>query len=417
MDGADLDLGYRRSALAAGAGGRRGRDRPDDGDRVASEAEIAEIVRWRRDNQPGGQNAGSVFTNPPGDSAGRLDRRGRVQGPPIGTARGVRRSTPTSSSPTPAAVPTTCAALMREVRRRVARPARDVARAGDAAGRVRGRNRDHDRAAADRAPRPAGPAADRSPHPSPEDRRAARGGPAPAAAAAAPGDPAGRGARVVGWRPAAPLLDVDHIEVRGAERAVRRRRAGGIGHRGRRPDDRCGDRSAVDAVEARAMGGDGRGVAALAAIGSRSSSPSGWRSAYSPGPTAHGGRSTPTAGCSSSSPTAVGPWPSRARAGRSALVAGADAGGRRPPCRAGRHAAARRRCGRSTAAWCSTRTTTWRCGWWGRPRARPPRLGRRAGRQAARRGHRARNRRPRLRGRARRARASAPVLTSVPRCG
>jgi UDP-N-acetylenolpyruvoylglucosamine reductase len=30
------------------------------------EAEIAEIVRWRRAHQPGGANAGSVFTNPPG---------------------------------------------------------------------------------------------------------------------------------------------------------------------------------------------------------------------------------------------------------------------------------------------------------------------------------------------------------------
>jgi UDP-N-acetylmuramate dehydrogenase len=42
------------------------------GDRAAAEAEIAEVVRWRREHQPGGQNAGSVFTNPPGDSAGRL---------------------------------------------------------------------------------------------------------------------------------------------------------------------------------------------------------------------------------------------------------------------------------------------------------------------------------------------------------
>ena len=31
-----------------------------------------QIVRWRREHQPGGQNAGSVFTNPPDDSAGRL---------------------------------------------------------------------------------------------------------------------------------------------------------------------------------------------------------------------------------------------------------------------------------------------------------------------------------------------------------
>jgi UDP-N-acetylmuramate dehydrogenase len=42
------------------------------GDRAVAEAEIAEVVRWRREHQPGGQNAGSVFTNPPGDSAGRL---------------------------------------------------------------------------------------------------------------------------------------------------------------------------------------------------------------------------------------------------------------------------------------------------------------------------------------------------------
>ena len=57
------------------------------GDIERSEREIAEIVRWRRENQPGGQNAGSVFVNPiPGQlSAGelidRLDLRGfRVGG-------------------------------------------------------------------------------------------------------------------------------------------------------------------------------------------------------------------------------------------------------------------------------------------------------------------------------------------------
>lgn len=44
------------------------------GDAQQSEREIAEIVRWRRENQPGGQNAGSVFVNPiPGElSAGEL---------------------------------------------------------------------------------------------------------------------------------------------------------------------------------------------------------------------------------------------------------------------------------------------------------------------------------------------------------
>ncbi len=38
------------------------------GDAVAAEANLSEIVRWRREHQPGGQNAGSVFVNPiPGE--------------------------------------------------------------------------------------------------------------------------------------------------------------------------------------------------------------------------------------------------------------------------------------------------------------------------------------------------------------
>lgn len=41
-------------------------------DPTACEARVAEIVRWRREKQPGGANAGSVFRNPPDDSAGRL---------------------------------------------------------------------------------------------------------------------------------------------------------------------------------------------------------------------------------------------------------------------------------------------------------------------------------------------------------
>ncbi|WP_195210247.1 UDP-N-acetylmuramate dehydrogenase [Actinomarinicola tropica] len=56
------------------------------GDRGASEREISDIVRWRRAHQPGGQNAGSVFTNPPGDSAGRLIDAAGAKGFRIGTA-------------------------------------------------------------------------------------------------------------------------------------------------------------------------------------------------------------------------------------------------------------------------------------------------------------------------------------------
>jgi UDP-N-acetylmuramate dehydrogenase len=50
------------------------------------EAVIA-IVRWRREHQPGGSNAGSVFTNPEGDSAGRLIEAAGLKGFRMGTAR------------------------------------------------------------------------------------------------------------------------------------------------------------------------------------------------------------------------------------------------------------------------------------------------------------------------------------------
>lgn len=58
------------------------------GDVERSEQEIAEIVRWRRENQPGGQNAGSVFVNPiPGQlSAGELIDRVGLRGFRVGGA-------------------------------------------------------------------------------------------------------------------------------------------------------------------------------------------------------------------------------------------------------------------------------------------------------------------------------------------
>ena len=58
------------------------------GDRAASEEEIANIVRWRREHQPGGQNAGSVFVNPEpgGGSAGAIIDRLGLRGLRIGTA-------------------------------------------------------------------------------------------------------------------------------------------------------------------------------------------------------------------------------------------------------------------------------------------------------------------------------------------
>jgi UDP-N-acetylmuramate dehydrogenase len=67
-----LDLGYRCSAVWPHQVVVAATLALAPGDRVAGERTISEIVAWRRANQPGGQNAGSVFTNPPGDSAGRL---------------------------------------------------------------------------------------------------------------------------------------------------------------------------------------------------------------------------------------------------------------------------------------------------------------------------------------------------------
>ena len=49
-------------------------------------ARVDEVVRWRREHQPGGQNAGSVFTNPPDDAAGRLIEAAGLKGLRIGSA-------------------------------------------------------------------------------------------------------------------------------------------------------------------------------------------------------------------------------------------------------------------------------------------------------------------------------------------
>jgi UDP-N-acetylmuramate dehydrogenase len=83
----DLAFGYRRSAVEASHVVTAATFRLSAGDRAAAEARIADIVQWRRDNQPGGQNAGSVFTNPPGDSAGRLIDAAGLKGLRVGTAQ------------------------------------------------------------------------------------------------------------------------------------------------------------------------------------------------------------------------------------------------------------------------------------------------------------------------------------------
>ncbi|HEX6947230.1 MAG TPA: UDP-N-acetylmuramate dehydrogenase [Acidimicrobiia bacterium] len=69
----DLDLSYRHSNVAAHHLVERAVFRTEPGDPEESLRLIREITRWRRDNQPGGTlNAGSVFKNPEGTSAGRV---------------------------------------------------------------------------------------------------------------------------------------------------------------------------------------------------------------------------------------------------------------------------------------------------------------------------------------------------------
>lgn len=86
--GEQLDLAFRSSSLAADEVVVSARLRVAAGDVVAAEAEISEIVRWRRENQPGGQNAGSVFVNPvPHEvSAGSLVDAAGLRGFQLGTA-------------------------------------------------------------------------------------------------------------------------------------------------------------------------------------------------------------------------------------------------------------------------------------------------------------------------------------------
>jgi len=83
---ADLNLSYRSSAIAAADVVVSARLRLAYGDRGKGEAQTAEIVRWRREHQPGGQNAGSVFTNPPGTSAGKLIDACGCKGLRVGSA-------------------------------------------------------------------------------------------------------------------------------------------------------------------------------------------------------------------------------------------------------------------------------------------------------------------------------------------
>ena len=118
-DAATLDLGYRRSNLGPSdvvtrAELRGSTDAPD-----ACARRIDEIVRWRREHQPGGANAGSVFRNPTGDSAGRLIDEAGCKGLRVGGAF-VSSKHANFFQADPGATADDVHRLVREVRRRVA---------------------------------------------------------------------------------------------------------------------------------------------------------------------------------------------------------------------------------------------------------------------------------------------------------
>jgi UDP-N-acetylmuramate dehydrogenase len=83
----ELALGYRSSALGPGEVVVAADLLARRGSRDEAQRAVADIVRWRRQHQPGGANAGSVFTNPPGDAAGRLVERAGLKGRRLGTAQ------------------------------------------------------------------------------------------------------------------------------------------------------------------------------------------------------------------------------------------------------------------------------------------------------------------------------------------
>jgi UDP-N-acetylmuramate dehydrogenase len=81
-----LSLRYRHSSLQPGQVVVWAEFGLDRGDTELGRAALRDIVAWRRAHQPGGSNAGSVFSNPPGDSAGRLIEAAGLKGRRLGTA-------------------------------------------------------------------------------------------------------------------------------------------------------------------------------------------------------------------------------------------------------------------------------------------------------------------------------------------
>jgi UDP-N-acetylmuramate dehydrogenase len=83
----ELDYRYRHSSVRPHHVVTRAEFALRPGEPAAGREKIREIVKWRRQHQPGGQNAGSVFTNPEHTSAGWLVEASGLKGYRLGTAQ------------------------------------------------------------------------------------------------------------------------------------------------------------------------------------------------------------------------------------------------------------------------------------------------------------------------------------------
>lgn len=88
LEVAQLGLSYRHSELPPGSVVVAAELALRRADAATIRAAIDEIKRWRREHQPINEpNCGSVFTNPLGDSAGRLVDAAGLKGTAVGGAR------------------------------------------------------------------------------------------------------------------------------------------------------------------------------------------------------------------------------------------------------------------------------------------------------------------------------------------